>query len=105
MAAIGATRIASERADHADAAAVVAVAAEHHAELHVLREHGDGAADGGGHRHGQRVVVLHVRELVRDDAGQLLAAQRLQQPGRGATAACDGLRPVANALGCGLSMT
>ena len=77
---------------HADAAAVVAMAAEHHAELHVLREHGDGAADAGGDRHGQRVVVLDVRQLVRHDAGELVAVQRLQQPGRSAN---GGVRRIA----------
>ena len=66
-----------QRADHAEAAAV-AVAAEQEPELHVLGEHGDGAADGGGDRHDQRVAVLDVAELVRDHAGKLVAAQGLQ---------------------------
>ena len=49
---------------------VVAIAAEEHAEL---RDHGDRAGDGRGDGHDQRVVVLDMRELVRDHARDFLA--------------------------------
>ena len=42
-----------------------------------LREHRDGAGDGRGDGHGQRVAVLDVRQLVRHDAGDLLAASAI----------------------------
>ena len=68
----------SDRADDAGTAVVVAMAAEEHAEL---RQHRDRAGDGRGDRHHQRVVILDMRELVRDHAGELLAAERLHKAG------------------------
>ena len=65
-----------DRADDAGAVVVVAVAAEEHAEL---RQHRDRAGDRRGDGHQQRVVIFDVRELVRDHAGELLAAERLHQ--------------------------
>ena len=65
-----------DRADDAGAVAVVAVAAEEHAEL---RDHGDGAGDRGGDGHQQRVVIFDVRELVGDDAGELFAGELLRE--------------------------
>ena len=66
-------------ADHPGPVVVVAVAAEEHPEL---RQHRDRAGDGGGDRHRQRVVVSDMRELVGEHAGDLLAREHLQQPGR-----------------------
>ena len=64
-----------DRADDARAV-VVAVASEEHAEL---RQHRDRTRDGRGNRHQQRVVVLDMGELVRDHAGELLAAELVHQ--------------------------
>ena len=78
---------------------------EQHAELQVLREHGDGAADRRGDRHRQRIAVADVGELVRHHARHLLLGERVEQAVEAHTADRDGLRPVAKALGCGLSIT
>ena len=68
-----------ERPDDAHAAiVVVAIAAKEHAEL---RNHGDRTGDGRGNRHDQRVVIFDMRQLVRDHAGDFLAAEMLQQTG------------------------
>ena len=65
-----------DRADDAGPVVVVAVAAKEHAEL---RQHRDRAGDGRGDGHQQRVVIPDVRELMRDHAGEFLAAERLHQ--------------------------
>ena len=44
-----------QRANHTRAFAIARAAAEEHAEV---RQHRDGAGDGGRYRHGERVAVL-----------------------------------------------
>ena len=78
MAAIGARIIIAIEPMMPGAVVVVAIAAEEHAEL---RQHRDRAGDRRGDGHHQRVVVLDVREFMRDHAGEFLAAERLHQPG------------------------
>ena len=48
---------------------------------------------------------LHVRELVRDHAFELGSLSTRRIPSVAATAACAGLRPVANAFGDASGMT
>jgi hypothetical protein len=43
-----------------------------------LRKHGNGASDGSGYRHRQRVVIAHMSQFVADDAGDFVAAQRVK---------------------------
>ncbi|MEY9123584.1 hypothetical protein ABIA09_003146 [Bradyrhizobium yuanmingense] len=52
--------------------------AEEHAEL---RQHRDRTGNGRGDRHQQSVVMLDMRELVRNHAGELLAAELVHQTG------------------------
>lgn len=90
--------------DHADSTqriVAVARAAEEHAEI---GEHGNGARDGGGHRHHKRVAVLYVGQLMRHHARHLVTVEDAQQARGGGNGRVFGLRPVAKALGCGLSM-
>ena len=73
------------RQDHdrkgANYSAAIPVAAEEHREI---REHGDRAGDGRCDRHGQRVAVFHVSQLVGHDARKLVFVQDLQNAcGRG----------------------
>ena len=67
-----------DRANHA--AWPVAAAAEEEGDVGQGR---DGAGDGGGDRHGQRVAVLHVGQLVGHDAADLAPVERHQQAARG----------------------
>ena len=80
MAAIGATIMASSTP--IDAERIVALSRLPPKKKAKLRQHADGAGQGRGDRHGQRVAVAHMRQLVRDDAGDLLLIQALQQAGR-----------------------
>ena len=81
IAASGATIAATSTPTMPSGIVVVAAAAEEEGEI---GEHRDGAGDGRGDGHGQRVAVLHMAELVRHDAGDLLARQRLEEAGGGA---------------------
>ena len=68
------------RADDAETATAAAIAAsEEHGKL---RKHGNGASNGSGYRHCQRVVITHMAQFVTDDAGDFVAAQRVEEPRR-----------------------
>ena len=57
-------------ADRAQRIVAVVAAAEHKAEI---GQHRNGAGDGRRHGHDQRVAVLDVGQLMRHDAGDLVA--------------------------------
>ena len=61
----------------------------------------DGADQRGDDRHQADVEVADVAHLVRDDALQLLAIERIEQPARHRDRRVPGPRPVANAFGSG----
>ena len=90
------------RQQHGEQVAAAVAAAEEEAEI---GEHRDRAGDGRGHRHDQRVAILHVRQLVRHHRRDLVAGRGCRsRPVVAATAAFSGLRPVAKALGWGESI-
>ena len=67
--------------DDAARSLAVLAAAEEQREI---GQGGDGAGDGGGHRHDQGVAVLHMGQFVRHHPAHLLARQHVQQAGGGA---------------------
>ena len=71
----------------------------------MLREHHDGAGERRGDRADQDVAIRHVRELVRQVPLRARGeSSRRRMPAVTATAACSGLRPVANAFGDSLGI-
>jgi hypothetical protein len=61
-------------------AAILAVAAaKKHSEV---RQHGEGACDGRGNGHDERVAILDVGEFVSNDPRPLFRREQFEQPGR-----------------------
>ena len=88
-----------ERCRPTAAAAVVVVAAAAEPEGHA-GQHGDGGGERGGHRADQDVAMQHVAQLVGHHAFDFVVVHESAGcPAVKATEACDGLRPVAKALG------
>ena len=79
IAAIGATMRRDQHRDEAERVVVVARAAAE--EQREIGQHRDRAGNGRRDRHGQRVAVLHVAELVRHHRGDLVAVERAEEPG------------------------
>jgi hypothetical protein len=87
-----------QRANDAKATVVVAPSPEKHAKL---RKHGDSAGDGGGNGHRQRVVIANVSEFVTDDAGDFVAAKRVEKPCRRADGSVLRISPGSEGVGLG----
>ena len=68
-----------DRADEAERALVVVAAAEEPLELEEVRDRGDRRADHRRDRGDEHVAVADVRELVRDDAANLLARHEREE--------------------------
>jgi len=83
-------------ANQAQGIVVFAAATEPEGER---REHRDRAGDGRGDRHGQGVTILHMRQFVRHDTGDLFRRQCRQEAGRrgdrgvlGVATGCESIR-------------
>ena len=74
----------------------IAAAAHQPAEA---RQHADGARQGRGHGHDQRIAVADVRQLVRHHARDLLAAEVAQQAGGGGHGGMLGIAPRGEGVG------
>ena len=101
-AAIGARIIVTSRASGLPSSRSSRDRAEEHREA---RNHHDRRRQRRRNRADQDVAILHVRQLVRHHAGQLLVVQDPEDSLGGRDRRVLGLRPVAKALGEGCGMT